>query len=61
MLTALSQNFGGGEDAMGGAADEMTNAMVRYMPLHALKSLSGGAFTDEAMQKVVSALNAMQE
>ena len=60
LLAAMGQTFGGADASMGGAADEMMNAMIRYMPLHGLKSFSGGAFTDENMAGVVQALNAMQ-
>lgn len=46
---------------MGGAANAMADAMFKYMPLHALMSFSQGAFTEEMMQGVIQALNAVQK
>ena len=36
-------------------------AMIRFMPLHALKSFSNGAFTDEMLAGIVYGLNAIQQ
>ena len=41
--------------------DPMFEAMMREMPLHALKSFSGGAVNDEMLNQIVGALNAIQQ
>lgn len=46
---------------MGGAASEMADAMLRYMPLHALMSFSQGAFSREMLDGMVRALNEIQK
>lgn len=64
VLGALAAMFGGVSDhekAMGEAGGEMMAAMIRFMPLHALKSFSNGAFTDEMLAGIVYGLNAIQQ
>ena len=49
------------EHPMGEAGNAMMEAMMKYMPLHALKSFSQGAFTDEMLMGMVCALNDIQK
>lgn len=48
-------------DMMGGERDETTAAMmqavVRYIPLHTLRSFAGDTFTDEVMWRIIGRLN----
>ena len=39
----------------------MMEAMVGFMPLHALKSFGGGQVSDEMLKRLVAALNGIQE
>ena len=65
ILAPMEQTFGSHdsseESSMGESGGAMMEAMINYMPLHALKSFSGGQFTDEIMNGVIAGLNAMQE
>jgi len=66
VLAPMQQTFGGGEagasdSSMGESGDQMMQAMIKYMPLHAMKSFSNGAFTDQMMQGIIQALNDMQK
>ena len=45
------------DDSMSG----MMEAMVGFMPLHALKSFGGGQVSDEMLKRLVAALNGIQE
>ncbi|MDO5434741.1 MAG: glycoside hydrolase family 3 C-terminal domain-containing protein [Clostridia bacterium] len=55
--------FGGGEDkkesdtAKEAISDEMSKAMLMYMPLRAIASFSGGQLTYEALQAMVDRIN----
>lgn len=60
LFAQLNQTFGGGEADLGGASNQMMDAMIRYMPLHAMKSFSGGTFTNDLMTQAVDALNKLQ-
>ncbi|MBQ8972052.1 MAG: glycoside hydrolase family 3 C-terminal domain-containing protein [Clostridia bacterium] len=65
LLQQMAQVFGGQgegeENAMGESGDAMMEAMIGYMPLHALKSFAGETFTDDAMRQMIDALNAIQK
>lgn len=57
-LEPLTKQFGamlgGGGDA---ATAAMMEAVTRYLPLHAVRSFAGDAFTDEVMQGIIDAMN----
>ena len=56
LMQRMSQTFGGSE----AVSDDMTRAMIGYMPLHALKSFAGDAFGDAQMNAMIQALNQIQ-
>ncbi len=59
---AIASQMGGGEARTDAAASaisaDMLNAMLRYMPLHALLSFGNGAFTNAQLDTLVEQLNA---
>ncbi len=63
LLQAMGGMFGGAGDkgSMGESGDAMFEAMMKFMPLHGLKSFSQGALTDEMLGQMVAALNAIQK
>lgn len=58
VLAPLIEQFRG---VFGGESDVATNAMVdammRFMPLYAIETFAGGAFTNEMMWQIIHALN----
>lgn len=59
VMGGMMAQFGGvpEDDSMSG----MMNAMVGFMPLHALKSFGGGQVSDKMLEEMIAALNRIQE
>lgn len=59
VMGGMMAQFGGvpEDDSMSG----MMNAMVGFMPLHALKSFGGGQISDKMLEEMIAALNRIQE
>ncbi len=59
VMGGMMAQFGGvpKDDSMSG----MMNAMVGFMPLHALKSFGGGQVSDKMLEEMIAALNRIQE
>ena len=59
VMGGMMAQFGGvpEDDSMSG----MMDAMVGFMPLHALKSFGGGQVSDEMLEELIAALNRIQE
>lgn len=59
VMDGMMAQFGGvpEDDSMSG----MMNAMVGFMPLHALKSFGGGQVSDKMLEEMIAALNRIQE
>lgn len=59
VMGGMMAQFGGvpADDSMSG----MMNAMVGFMPLHALKSFGGGQVSDKMLEEMIAALNRIQE
>lgn len=59
VMGGMMAQFGGvpEDDSMSG----MMDAMVGFMPLHALKSFGGGQVSDKMLEEMIAALNRIQE
>lgn len=59
VLAPIAKLFGQtlGGDGADPATEAMMQAALKYLPLRALRSFAGDAFTDEAMQGIMDALN----
>ena len=59
VMGGMTAQFGGvpEDDSMSG----MMDAMVGFMPLHALKSFGGGQVSDKMLEEMIAALNRIQE
>ena len=59
VMGGMMAQFGGvpEDDSMSG----MMDAMVGFMPLHALKSFGGGQVSDKMLEELIAALNRIQE
>ena len=59
VMGGMMAQFGGvpEDDSMSG----MMEAMVGFMPLHALKSFGGGQVSDKMLEELIAALNRIQE
>lgn len=59
VMDGMMAQFGGvpEDDSMSG----MMDAMVGFMPLHALKSFGGGQVSDKMLEEMIAALNRIQE
>ena len=59
VMGGMMAQFGGvpEDDSMSG----MMNAMVGFMPLHALKSFGSGQVSDKMLEEMIAALNRIQE
>ncbi|MDD3334561.1 MAG: glycoside hydrolase family 3 C-terminal domain-containing protein [Eubacteriales bacterium] len=59
LLNQMKSTFGGGEtDAAASAiSEDMTRAMIMYMPLHGMLSFAGGRLSYEQLQAMVDAIN----
>ena len=59
VMGGMTAQFGGvpEDDSMSG----MMDAMVGFMPLHALKSFGGGQVSDKMLEELIAALNRIQE
>ena len=59
VMGGMMAQFGGvpKDDSMSG----MMNAMVGFMPLHALKSFGGGQVSDKMLEEMIAELNRIQE